>query len=158
MSLTADMEKRLAQVHGQILSSEGLLLAELAAQVPNTQVIVELGAYKGKSGCYLAAGARAGAGALVLSVDLWEKSPWPEYADPAIPQNWRDNIGHLGLVGQAIPVNADLTEAAELIDHKVGLLFVDTNHNYDGARDRAWTDAGLACQAHQNRQRTGRGA
>ena len=130
--LTAEMEKRLAGVHGQILAAEGLLLAELAAQVPNTQVIVELGAYKGKSSCYLAAGAKAGCGALVYSVDLWEKSPWPEYASPEIPQNWRDNIGHLGLVGQAIPINADSAEAAGLIGHKIGLLFVDADHNYDG--------------------------
>ncbi len=130
--LTADMEKKLARVHGQILASEGLLLAELAAQVPNDRVIVEIGAYKGKSSCYLAAGARAGNGALVYSIDLWEKSPWPEYARPEIPKNWRDNIGHLGLVGQAVPIAADSTEAAELIDHKVGLLFVDGNHNYDG--------------------------
>jgi len=130
--LSPEMEQRLAGVHGEILSSEGLLLADLAAEVPNTQIIVELGAYKGKASCYLAAGARAGHSAVVYSVDLWEKSPSAEYASPEIPQNWRENIGHLGLVGQAIPINADSTEAAELIDHKVGLLFVDANHNYDG--------------------------
>ena len=98
--LTAEMEKRLTQVHGQIIPAEGLILAELAAEVPNSQVIVEIGAYKGKSSCYLAAGARAGLGALVYSVDLWENGPWPEYARPEIPGNWRDNIGHLGLVEQ----------------------------------------------------------
>jgi len=134
------MERRCAEVHGQILPEEGLLLAELASKVPSDQLIVELGSFKGKSSCYLAAGAKAGGGAIVYAVDLWTKAPWEEYADPEVEVAWTDNIGHLGLVGRAIQVKSDTVEAAQQFDHGVGLLFIDADHSYDGVcRDiEAW--------------------
>ncbi len=130
--LTPDMERRLAQVHGEILAEEGLLLAEFAAAVPEGQIIVEIGAYKGKSSCYLAAGARAGRGVLVYSVDLWLQSPWAQYADPEVNAAWENNVWCLGLVGQVLPVAADTALAAREIDGEVGLLFVDSDHSYKG--------------------------
>lgn len=131
--LTPEMEQRLAQVHGQILPEQGLVLAELAAEVRGDKIIVEVGAYKGKSSCYLAAGAKAGRGALVYSIDLWELAPWPEYADPEVHIAWRDNVGHLGLAGQAVPVQSDATEAAQEITSGIGLLFVDGDHSFEYA-------------------------
>ena len=130
--LSDEMQRRCAEVHGQILPEEGLLLAELAAKVPSEQIIVEIGAYKGKSSCYLAAGAKAGGGALVYAVDLWDRAPWPEYADPEVCIAWAANVGNLGLVGRVVAVQADTEVAAREIDGEVGLLFVDSDHSYEG--------------------------
>lgn len=47
-------------------------LYELAGYVPADQAIVEIGSYKGKSACWLGAGARAGYGAHVWAVDPWD--------------------------------------------------------------------------------------
>ncbi len=136
--LTEEMEQRCAEVHGQILPEEGLVLAGMAAQVPNDRIIVEVGAYKGKSSCYLAAGAQAGGRALVYSVDLWERAPWAEYNDPEVHRAWVDNIGHLGLMSQAIAVQADTEQAAREIAGEVGMLFVDGDHSYAGACRDIW--------------------
>lgn len=130
--LTPEMEQRLAEVHGEILAEEGLILAELAGAVSNEQIIVEIGAYKGKSSCYLGAGARVGGMALVYSVDLWEQAPWPQYADPAVKIAWVDNIGSLGLSSQVLPLQVDTEQAARELDGEVGLLFVDSDHSYEG--------------------------
>lgn len=132
--LSEEMQRRCAEVHGEIIPEEGLLLAELAAQVPSDYTIIEIGAYKGKSTCYLAAGAQAGGGAIVYSIDLWERAPWPQYADPAVHRAWEDNIGCLGLVGKAIAICASSQEAAQLVDANVGLLWVDADHTYEGVR------------------------
>ncbi len=132
MVLGDDIAKRCSQVHGQILHEEGLLLADFASKVPSGQLIVEVGAFKGKSTCYLAAGAKAGGGALVYSIDLWERSPWPEYSDPEVRKAWDENIGHLGLIGQAIAVPTDTAEAASQIIGDIGLLFIDSDHSYEG--------------------------
>lgn len=59
-------------LEGLIWRSEGARLAHLASLVPSDQVIVELGSYKGKSTAFLASGAKAGDGAKVHAVDLWD--------------------------------------------------------------------------------------
>jgi len=133
--LSEEMERRCEEVHGEIVPEEGLLLADLAAKVSTDRTIIEIGAFKGKSTCYLAAGALAGGGAIVYSIDLWERAPWPQYADPAVHRAWEDNIGCLGLVGQAIAICASSKEAAQLVGNNVGLLWVDADHTYQGARN-----------------------
>lgn len=57
---------------GLMLSDQCEVLEELAAKVPATQAIVEIGSYKGQSTCHLAAGAILGAKAHVYAVDPWD--------------------------------------------------------------------------------------
>ena len=62
-TLTAATAAKLEALSGLIPHDEGLALADLAAAVPATEAIVELGSFKGKSTAYLAAGAKRGGGA-----------------------------------------------------------------------------------------------
>jgi predicted O-methyltransferase YrrM len=129
--LSEELRRRCGEVHGEILPEEGMVLAALAAQVPSDRAIVEIGAYKGKSTCYLAAGALAGGGAIVYSIDLWERAPWRQYADPAAHTAWAENLGHLGLNSQAIALQADSVEASRFVDPAIGLLFLDAELSYE---------------------------
>jgi len=129
--LSDELRRRCGEVHGEILPEEGMVLAALAAQVPSDRAIVEIGAYKGKSTCYLAAGAQAGGHALIYSIDLWERAPWRQYADPAAHTAWAENLGHLGLNSQAIALQADSVEASRFVDPAIGLLFLDAELSYE---------------------------
>ena len=68
---TIKERRALDETEGWLWVEEGLRLAELAAQVPKTHWIVELGSHLGRSSGYLAAGSRAGRGARLVCIDTW---------------------------------------------------------------------------------------
>src|SRR5690606_13242475 len=121
-------------------------LREYAAQVPADQVIVELGAFKGRTTGWLALGASEGNGAEVISVDPWDDGVIPEgYADhaPSVAeytasetrQAYEDHIDECGirdLVWQ-LPTTA-VEAAAEYDGPKVGLLWHDALHRREDVR------------------------
>lgn len=128
------------------------LLYELASHVPAGEAIVELGTYRGKSACYLAAGARAGCGAHVWTIDPHDlpgkRFPTDvrptrklDYTDPAIRQDAERQIEQSGFSGRVTMVRDFSVEAAaEWVGPQVGLLFVDGDHRQGAVRRdfRAW--------------------
>jgi hypothetical protein len=60
---------RLRTIPGTLPESVGVLLADLAGQVPAELAIVDIGTGRGRSTCYLAFGARNGGGAHVYAAD-----------------------------------------------------------------------------------------
>jgi Methyltransferase domain len=65
---------RLRTIPGTLPESVGALLADLAGQVPAELAIIDIGAGRGRSTCYLAFGARNGGGAHVYAADTaWDR-------------------------------------------------------------------------------------
>jgi predicted O-methyltransferase YrrM len=124
----------LAALDGLIEHTTGLRLAELAGDVPADQAIVELGSYRGKSTCYLAAGARRGQGAHVWAVDAWDnpenESGRHGYAEPGVREAFMAQVGAMGLQDRITGVQAFTRDAAAAWQRseQVGLLFVDASH------------------------------
>lgn len=113
-------------------------LADLAAQVPADQEIVELGVFQGRSALQLAWGASQGHGAHVTAVDAWDlegNTYGPPFTDPDSRILARTNIESLGYADKIRLVqNFASDEAARYDGPPVGLLFVDDDHEYSGAR------------------------
>lgn len=139
--------RRLAALDGLISTQVGEALYELARNVLDGQSIVEIGAYKGKSTCYLAEGSRDGAHVPVHSVDLWDTDGNPsgrhKFAAPETREAWREQVASQRLSSIAHPHQmAGHEYAAKYRGNPVGLLFIDGSHERDDVvRDfEAWRE------------------
>lgn len=124
---------RLADLAGLIAEDVGRALHDLAAQVDPDHAIVELGSFKGKSTCYLAAGAKAGRGARVWAVDAWDLPGNVTgrfgFADPATRAEFDRQIRAARVASRVTPLQGFTTDVAARWDGpKVGLLFIDGDH------------------------------
>ncbi|NLE11964.1 MAG: class I SAM-dependent methyltransferase [Actinobacteria bacterium] len=127
--------EKLARLEGLVSEEVGLRLATFAAAVPADQAIVECGSYKGKSGCYLAEGAKRGGGAHVWCVDPWSlagnatgRYGFAEAATMDAFQVQVARMGHQERITQVQAFAADYGRAWNGPD--VGLLFIDSDHRY----------------------------
>lgn len=136
------MTTDLAALDGWLAADEGDRLAALAAEVPAGQVIVELGSYRGKSACFLAAGSLAGNHVPVYCVDLWalggqwetdvaRRSGGPlHHDDPAHHEAFRENTAPYRDV--IVEIQGHTQKVGRGWDRgPVGLLFVDADHRHD---------------------------
>ncbi len=132
-------------VRGATPDEIGVTLADFASQVPADQAIVEIGVFQGRTALLLAWGAQQGNGAHVYGVDPWD-APGNTYGPPFTDEgskNWaRYNVRATGYTNHVTLIqgfSADVAEGweerlGELHRPKVGLLFVDGDHSYEGAR------------------------
>lgn len=139
--------KKLDALDGLYWPNEGLRLATLAAEVDPAHAIVEVGSYRGKSTCYLAAGAQSGRGAHVYAIDLWTDGPKNgfvrkyksrklrhiHYDSPETLKTFRRQITLMGLADAVTAYKASSLHVAKTWNQTVGLLHVDGNHNTDAA-------------------------
>lgn len=128
------------------------LLYEMAQDVPAKDAIVEIGTYRGKSACYLAAGARDGLGAHVWTIDPHDlpgrrypttanPSKKLDYTDPGIRQDAEKQINKSGLDGRITMIrDFSTTTAGWWPGPQVSLLFVDGDHRQGAVRQdfRSW--------------------
>lgn len=130
-------------------------LRKLAAGVPATQTIVEIGTYKGASAIALADGARSGFGAHVVTIDPHDLPGFrvghdgTDYTNPAIRVAAERAIKAAGHDEHITMVRAFSTDAAEYYDGPpVGMLHIDGDHR-EGAvrRDYAAWEPHLAPHA-----------
>lgn len=126
----------------EVTDPEGEVLRKRAAAVPADQAIVEIGAYKGRSMCWLALGSSEGNSAQVYSVDLWEEGPgyaltrqgrriprpYAEGATRRAYETARRAHGH----GLVTPLKGNSPTIAEAFTEPVGMLFVDGDHTEAG--------------------------
>ena len=126
-------------------------LYRLAALVPSDEAIVELGTFRGASAVWMAAGARAGLGAHVWTIDPHDlpghrtttgRSPGTiRYEDPAIRQDAERQIAESGFGDGVTMIRGfSVEEAGRWTGPKVGLLFIDGDHREHAARKdfRSW--------------------
>lgn len=123
----------LARLDGLITPAVGDLLYQQAARVPAGQAIVEIGAWRGQSSCFLAAGARAGSAPPVFSVDLWDGDPgWCRHCEQATIDEWDYQVTYAGLRDWVQPARGHSVDIAAVYDGPpIGLLYVDGDHHHD---------------------------
>jgi hypothetical protein len=131
-TLSAEWREKLAPLEGLISEDVGTTLAELAASVPRSRAIVELGSYRGKSTAYLAAGAAIGNGAPVFAVDPWDtpgnRTGRFGFADPATRAAFMAQLSAVGLLDRVTPLRGFSTDVARHWLRPIGLLYVDGSH------------------------------
>lgn len=136
--------------YGQILSTEGWLLRQLARAVPADRVIVEIGSYTGKSTCCLARGSAEGNRAPVFAVDLWtegksrrgrfrarlpdELPGSSKFHRPEVLEIFRRRMDAFGFADLVYPIMGESRAVAADFRHSVGLLFIDAEHTYEACR------------------------
>lgn len=119
-------------------------LSRLAAKVPAEQVIVELGAYCGRTTAWLAYGSSRGRGARVVSIDPWDlRTDMPayavdwepgyrrgDYADPKTLETYRRHLARCGVQHLVDPIRGfSAAVGAAWPGPAVGLLWHDADHS-----------------------------
>jgi len=143
MDIPKTTAAKLAALEGLVSEEVGLALAALAAGVPAGEVVVELGSYRGKSGCYLAEGAKRGNGAHVYCVDPWGLEGNIEgrfgFTKPETEARFRAQVAKMKLgehITQVKAFAAVLGASWPGIEGSapVGLLFIDSHHVYEAVK------------------------
>lgn len=124
-----DIDVMLAGIEGWLGSQEAHLLHTIASEIEPPQVIVEIGAYRGRSTIALAKGARVP----VYSIDIHQQQPGDNFAfsdeDRAV---WTANVLKAGVAGKVRPINLPSQNVPDAwTGEPVGFLFIDGAHSYD---------------------------
>lgn len=141
--MTEVLEK-LAELDGLITEDVGRALYEYARDVPNNLTVVEIGAWKGKSTCYLAAGRAIGLGGEVYSVDSWstDVQGWSRYHRSASYDQWHDQVQKTGYLNMVTGIQGKSVDVARTwpTSRPIGLLYIDGDHSRKAvfADYRAW--------------------
>ena len=129
-------------VPGLVTAEAGAFLTARARLVPPELLIVEIGAFRGRSTCFLADGAKRGQGAKVLSIDPWDLAgnlPGRNGRFIARP-NQADQDEHLRACGLRDQVTSlqGFSHSVPLPAEKIGLLWIDGAHDFENvSRDVA---------------------
>lgn len=123
----------LHDLEGLIDNGTGVLLYNLAREVPGNQAIVEIGSYHGKSTAYLAQGARDGNSSPVFAVDPWEQvdvKKWCRHCEQPTFAKFKAQLELVGLFDAVTPMRLDSAHAADQYEGgPIGLLFIDGDHS-----------------------------
>lgn len=139
--LVLPQDEQLQALDGRALEPvEGRRLAHLAALVPPDLAIVEIGAYLGKSTCYLAAGAALGGGAKVYAIDLWDLGRDKLLNRKGVYLDFERQAASAGLSDRIVPVKGDSVSIARIWNRPIGLLWIDGCHTFEAvtADYEAW--------------------
>jgi predicted O-methyltransferase YrrM len=133
--------KNLSDLSGLIPHDEGMELLRLAQTIPSQNAIVEIGSYKGKSTCYLAAGRYMSgmAGGLVYAVDPWDLpgNPYGKhgFSAPEVRTIFKRQVESLGFDEIVRPIRGfSVDVAAEWLNGPIGMLFIDGDHSEAAVR------------------------
>jgi hypothetical protein len=126
------------KVRGATPDEIGVTLADFASQVPSDQAIVELGVFQGRTALLMAWGARQGQGAHVWGIDAWnlEGNTYGPPFNEIGSKTWAEyNVMALGFNSAITLIQNFASDAAAVwAGPPIGLLFIDDDHSYAGAR------------------------
>lgn len=120
-------------IDGYLSDDEGILLYNLAKEVPKDLAIVEIGSWKGKSTIWLAKGALAGNSAKVHAIDPFDgasehKAAFGKFSNLEI---FLENIKNAGVASQVEHFVGESVNIVKKFNKKVGLIFIDGAHEYE---------------------------
>lgn len=143
--------KRAAEIDGWMMPEELLWLYEQSRKYP---CVVELGSWKGRSSSALVQAKEDEGVGMVWCVDTWKgssselDSTHQEATEKDIYKEWQENLAGSQRV-QAMRMTT--LDAAEALQFKVDMVFVDAEHTYESVSDdlAAWEPkvkkGGLMC-------------
>jgi len=125
------------EVKGQISQAEAERLQYLASLVPDNGIIVEIGAYAGRSTCALASGMKD-------TVHLYSIDPWMLLDTSLVRQGYHKAHTLLEYRSNIEPVKDKITQivawpynVARIFNAPINLLFMDQEKQYDKLKP-AW--------------------
>ncbi len=128
--------KDLFAVQGYLHLLEAKFLYWLAAQVPERGLALEIGSFKGKSSCFVAAGLPVNA--KLICVDTWQNDAMPYDSQTDVLPEFLNNTKKYR---ERIEVNRGRSlDVASRWSRPLDFLFIDGDHSYEGcsADLRAW--------------------
>ena len=140
-----------SRIQGWLVPKAGETLYKLVRLHIPIPTVVELGAWKGLSTAWMASALRDRGEGRVYSVDTWKGSPNEElhrvllsgYAEGQLLEEFKRNLGNIGLTEYVEPICANTVEAARAwpSSRKIGLLFIDASHEYEAVKKdfEAWS-------------------
>ena len=123
------IKKATETVEGFLSDAEGKTLYTLAKEHSGKGTIVEIGSWKGKSTIWLANGSRDGGKARIVAIDPHTGSP--EHGRVNTLQEFKRNIKQAKVKDIVTTIVKTSEQASKDFKEKVGLLFIDGNHDYD---------------------------
>lgn len=127
------------ELEGLIPPEVAVALYELATEVPADLAIVEIGSYKGKSTCALAAGGRDGFGARVWAVDPWDLAGNPTgrfgFAESDTRKAFERQVAEQELGDRVTAIRGfSVAVAKKWSGPPIGLLYIDGDHSESAVR------------------------
>jgi predicted O-methyltransferase YrrM len=124
-----------SEIEGCISDAEGELLYRLAKDVPEGQTIVEIGRGKDKSTIWLAKGSEAGEKNKVYSITSHKGSPDHVKVDEEnMHTEFIANLTKARVQDTVVSVHETSEEAARRWKEKIGLLWINTSHEYEDVK------------------------
>lgn len=128
-------------VPGGISLKIGETLRDLAKHVPANQLIVEIGAYQGRSTCFLAQGSLSGNQAKIISIDPWDQGTHPgpvkkkniNFLDPDNKYKYLKHLYQCGVQSIVTPIQG-FSQKVQIPDIPIGLLWIDGAHDYKSVK------------------------
>ncbi len=126
------------KVPGHLLESEARFLGLLAACVPGTGAIVEIGSFKGRSTVMLAAVASHYGLGPVVAIDPHNSPVLLDLAKNPEASSYQEFLKSIATAGVSDHVEAHLaysTEVARTWHRPIRVLWIDGDHSYEGAKN-----------------------
>lgn len=124
--------RELEKTEGHLGLNEGRLLYKITRSLQSDAVIVEIGAFKGKSTCFIAEGI-GNKKCRFFSIDTWRNDTMQEGPADVFPdflentRSYRDKITVLR--GYSYDAVKDWPK-----DRKIDFLWIDADHSYEGVK------------------------
>jgi predicted O-methyltransferase YrrM len=128
MIVTVDSRARV--IPGHLTKVEGLLLADLARQVPRGGVIVEIGSYLGRSTAFMAQ-AIQGHDVTIHCIDTWHNQGMSEGARDTYPEFLKNIQPWAAHIKSYRGFSHDIRRQW---DTPIDFLWIDGDHSYTGVR------------------------
>lgn len=131
-----DLNRRLKEIdrqEGLFGLNEGRLVYKIARSLNDHSVIVEIGAYKGKSTCFIAEGLR-GKNSKLYSIDTWFNDGGMRQARADTFPDFLKNISPCR--DKIIPLRGFSFEIRRSwpFERKIDFLWIDGDHSYQGVK------------------------